>query len=426
MLNEDKLRFSLEERFWRAMLFSFFSPAGEMGDLFCWRMEWRKENLCFLHGIGSACASKSWKSLHSSKLYLKTASNFFPALRRCRGRRGARHHAANNMTCSYSNQPTKNAQVLDWVVSSPVFQAAGLEWNDIAQEEWCRLANLLIDRWNLDPNLPETNIRVHQLYMPIFFWLRKICERSSPPIVGISCPQGGGKTTLTFAMQFLFEQLHRKCAVASIDDFYLTRKEQQALFERERNPLLEFRGNPGTHDVELGVKVLSQLKYGKANERVAIPRYNKAAWNGLGDRFPVEEWQQVECPVDVVLLEGWCLGFQPIEDEEHQLIDRRLVAINRHLKAYQKWYDMLDGWLVIEIEDLDWIYEWRAQAEDMLRMQNKGAMTAEQVRDFVSRFMPTYQQYLFPFYRSSFLSRQPNRLQFRIDKQRRPMSLSKY
>jgi hypothetical protein len=49
-----------------------------------------------------------------------------------------------------------------------------------------------------------------------------------------------------------------------------------------------------------------------------------------------------------------CLGFQPIEDEEHQLIDRRLVAINRHLKAYQKWYDMLDGWLVIEIEDLDW------------------------------------------------------------------------
>ncbi|EME32792.1 glycerate kinase [Galdieria sulphuraria] len=330
------------------------------------------------------------------------------------------------MNGSYCGQQTTAEIPKDCILSSPVFQATGLLWQDIPQKEWGRLANLLIQKLKLDPTLPETNVRIHQLYLPIFFWLKKVCDqqKSGAPIVGISCPQGGGKTTLTFAVQFLFQQLQRKCAVASIDDFYITRKEQQMLFERERNPLLEFRGNPGTHDVELGVQVLSQLKSCKANERVAIPRYDKAAWNGLGDRFPIDEWYAVECPVDLILLEGWCLGFQPVREEE--LIDSRLGSINNRLGAYQKWYDMLDGWLVIEIEDLNWIYDWRAQAEDMLRMQNRGAMTPEQVRDFVSRFMPAYQQYLFRFYRSPLLTSEQNRLQFRIDKKRQPISSSKY
>lgn len=209
------------------------------------------------------------------------------------------------MSGSYSNQPTELPK--DCIVSSGVFQATGLSWENINQGEWSRLANLLVQKLGLDPHHPDTTIRIHQLYMPIFFWLLKFCDqKKKAPIIGISCPQGGGKTTLTFALQYLFQQLRYQCAVASIDDFYITRKEQEELFHKEKNPLLEFRGNPGTHDIELGVQVLSQLQGCKSNnERVAIPRYNKAAWNGLGDRFPVEQWQWVDCPVDIILLEGW-------------------------------------------------------------------------------------------------------------------------
>lgn len=40
--------------------------------------------------------------------------------------------------------------------------------------------------------------------------------------------------------------------------------------------------------------------------------------------------------------------------KQEQLLDSRLQSINERLAAYQKWYDMLHGWLVIEIEDLNW------------------------------------------------------------------------
>jgi D-glycerate 3-kinase len=47
----------------------------------------------------------------------------------------------------------------------------------------------------------------------------------------------------------------------SIDDFYLSRAEQIALAKRySDNPFLQQRGYPGTHDVGLGVSVLTALK----------------------------------------------------------------------------------------------------------------------------------------------------------------------
>ena len=57
---------------------------------------------------------------------------------------------------------------------------------------------------------------------------------------------------------------------------------------------------------------------------------------------------------------------------------------------------MFDCFVHLEVEDLSVIYEWRLQAERMMRQQHgeKSAMTDEQVVDFVDRFMPAYKQYL--------------------------------
>jgi pantothenate kinase-related protein Tda10 len=77
--------------------------------------------------------------------------------------------------------------------------------------------------------------------------------RYPPPFfAGISAPQGCGKTTLVTALQKMFADDGLKCAVCSLDDFYLTRKEQVKLsLQFPANPMLQCRGNAGTHDLGL-------------------------------------------------------------------------------------------------------------------------------------------------------------------------------
>jgi len=102
------------------------------------------------------------------------------------------------------------------------------------------------------------------------------------------------------------------------------------------NPLLKLRGNAGTHDMQLLLSTLSALR-GQRPRRpqgghgevvghagaaagdddvgdIRIPRYDKSLRCGKGDRAPVHEWLTVSAtePVDVVLFEGWMLGFAPL------------------------------------------------------------------------------------------------------------------
>lgn len=48
--------------------------------------------------------------------------------------------------------------------------------------------------------------------------------------------------------------------------------------------------------------------------------YDKSAYNGHGDRADPNTWRKVnaegEQKVQVVLFEGWCVGFRPLSDEE--------------------------------------------------------------------------------------------------------------
>lgn len=104
----------------------------------------------------------------------------------------------------------------------------------------------------------------------------------------------------------------------SIDDFYLPHSQLLDLRKSHTdNPLLQVRGQPGTHDLGLGGKTFSALRDRKPN--VKIPSYDKSAHDGQGDRRPESEWAVVnregQASVDVVLYEGWCVGFRALEDE---------------------------------------------------------------------------------------------------------------
>ena len=47
-----------------------------------------------------------------------------------------------------------------------------------------------------------------------------------------------------------------------------------------------------------------------------IPSYDKSLRKGRGDRVPLNQWRSITSPVDIILLEGWMLGFTPVENNE--------------------------------------------------------------------------------------------------------------
>lgn len=161
------------------------------------------------------------------------------------------------------------------------------------------------------------------------------------------------------------------------------------------NPLLKYRGNAGTHDINLAVSNLRSL-LGQDPCRpvvVHVPRYDKSLRQGRGDRVPRDSWTRVNVSnVDIILFEGWMLGFTPLTDTSS--IPKEILEINEKLKNYRDVHELMDSWLVLSVEDINVVYEWRLEAERMMRAQGRPSMTDDQVRDFVARFMPAYRAFL--------------------------------
>jgi D-glycerate 3-kinase len=194
----------------------------------------------------------------------------------------------------------------------------------------------------------------------------------------------------------LFEYKGLKAASVSIDDFYLTREDHVAMSKRNQgNRILETRGNAGSHDVRLGTQTLKTLKDTNVTTEIALPRYDKSAHQGKGDRADPSTWPTVQGPVDVVLFEGWMLGFTPVRDRDAAAVDPDLRVVNRFLKEYKNaWDRFVDSWLVIKVANPEYSHKWRLQAEKRMRAAGKPAMTDEEVEAFVDRFMPAYRCYL--------------------------------
>ena len=54
---------------------------------------------------------------------------------------------------------------------------------------------------------------------------------------------------------------------------------------------------------------------GKDNH-VFIPQYNKSLNKGKGDRDDPSNFRKVDGPIDLVIVEGWMLGFKPANSLE--------------------------------------------------------------------------------------------------------------
>lgn len=107
--------------------------------------------------------------------------------------------------------------------------------------------------------------------------------------------------------------------VLSIDDLYLPHDKQKSLAESHPdNPLVQHRGQPSTHDLELGKDLFRALSNREAD--IKVPSYDKSAFNGEGDQLPDSEWRTVNAkgtePIEVVIFEGWCVGFRALSDAD--------------------------------------------------------------------------------------------------------------
>ncbi|PVU91712.1 hypothetical protein BB559_004002 [Furculomyces boomerangus] len=258
----------------------------------------------------------------------------------------------------------------------------------------------------------------------------KKTESDLPLIVGFSGPQGGGKTTLC---KRLIEELAKnnlKAITFSSDDLYLSFENQKKLSATyPENTLFRFRGNAGTIDAQLGYETLKALKgINSGNNKVKIPTYDKSMHQGLGDRVDVDLWPEISGHIDVVLFEGWNMGFRSVSDDTIDnifAVDQEpggwkakpknhfnnfkqtlrhspgsVKQINEMIKAHEElWYKLFDLFIYIRAEDQEYIYEWRWEQETKLQEslaksgggEKKGTMTRQQVNDFVDRFMPGYE-----------------------------------
>lgn len=339
----------------------------------------------------------------------------------------------------------RRRELFDLIRSGPVFQVAELtiqpedflsdiespacvtDINTSCLDDWLQLGAIL------EEALGEqyTDVRVYEYYLPIYFWIlrelnihldneRRGQVKHRPFILGFCCPQGGGKTTMTTFMQTLLLAMGKSCQIASLDDFYVPHAEQQVIAEKyEGNRLMQFRGMPGTHDIDFLVNTLDGIR--GANP-VSIPKYDKSAFSGRGDRAPKDKWVHLSDETDVLLLEGWCLGFEPVNLDE--IADNNLNVVNDALHDFGKIYTRLDGLFLIEIANMDWVYDWRLQAERTATAAGKKGLTDEQVIDFVDRFMPAYKQYSQQLYRRKTPLVPRHELHIEIDEERRPIHRS--
>jgi D-glycerate 3-kinase len=210
-------------------------------------------------------------------------------------------------------------------------------------------------------------------------------------VLGLQGPQGCGKSTLASAIVDALGDVGVRGVTVSIDDFYLTHDEQLALAARHAgNPTMLYRGYPGTHDVALGVRTLEALATLGAGEPTLVPVYDKSAHHGRGDRAPPASWRRVAGPVDLLIFEGWMLGFPPVPE---QALEPELRASNALLAAYAAWNGMLDAFVSLRVASLDTIVRWRVDSERARRARGETALSDDDARDYIERFLPAYRVY---------------------------------
>jgi len=221
----------------------------------------------------------------------------------------------------------------------------------------------------------------------------RIARVQRPYVLGLSGLQGSGKSTLARLLKIQAEHRGWPTEVLSLDDFYYSRSEREAL-AHQVHPLLKTRGVPGTHEIELLLSVLTALPNASEKFPVTWPRFDK----GRDTRMPPSRWPRATRPPRLVVMEGWALGLRPqlesaLEEPVNAL--ERLEDpdghwrhwVNKQLRAYQPLWRKLDALIVLQAPNWEVIREWRSETEkDLLARGAPLAMDTAAMQRFLLHF----------------------------------------
>ncbi len=187
----------------------------------------------------------------------------------------------------------------------------------------------------------------------------------------------------------------RRAAVLSLDDFYL-RKSERAALARDVHLLLATRGVPGTHDIGLMRRTLARLHDRHRVAPTIVPAFDKIE----DDRVPERECPHVQGPIDIVLVEGWCVGAraQPARDLVAPVNELERLEdpdggwrghVNQQLRGrYRRLFAKLDLCVLLCAPSFEIVHEWRAEQEAGLpsRSGAHSRMRGAELERFISHY----------------------------------------
>jgi D-glycerate 3-kinase len=218
-------------------------------------------------------------------------------------------------------------------------------------------------------------------------------------VVGLCGAQGSGKSTAAAALVEILEREDLPTTSISIDDFYLPRSERTTL-SHTVHPMLQTRGVPGTHDVELAQATIDSLA---ESEPALLPVFDKA----IDDRRPRAQWRNVQGPMRVVILEGWCVGALPQTAAE---LAHPINALERDEDADGRWrgyvnaaltdrypalFNRLSPLVLLAAPSFEVVQRWRGEQEQRLRerIASEGGDGSRVMSDAqIARFIAHYER----------------------------------
>ncbi|MDV2994035.1 MAG: hypothetical protein N4J56_003689 [Chroococcidiopsis sp. SAG 2025] len=247
------------------------------------------------------------------------------------------------------------------------------------------------------PQQLEATLR--RLWLPLGMQIVSYRQAQSRTLIqGILGGQGTGKTTLAKILSLILEHLGYRTLSLSLDDLYKTYSDRLAL--QQQDPRFIWRGPPGTHDIQLGLQVLERLRQSDFDSPIEIPRFDKSAWHGAGDRGTPE----IVNGADIVLFEGWFVGVRPIDPSNfdrppppiNTFEDRQFaIDMNTRLQEYLPLWDKLDRLIILYPVDYRLSQQWRKDAEHQMIATGKTGMTDLQIEQFVEYFWKSLHPDLF-------------------------------
>ena len=205
----------------------------------------------------------------------------------------------------------------------------------------------------------------------------------------IAGSQGSGKSTLSVLIKKFFLKFYSKnVVILCIDDFYLSSFQRKQLARKFNTDLFETRGVPGTHNLKLLYKVTNNLI--KKKFPVYVPVFDKVTDNKKNYKRKISK-------VDLLILEGWCVGSKPIDmkylkmniNDLEKKNDSNLIwrtAYNSALTDYQKLFKKFNYYLFIKFPHWEFVIDWKYKQELDLRSLKSNIHLKKKLHQFIKYY----------------------------------------